>query len=52
MGQFNRRPLLVHSFTLSAFDTRVELPDRYAEHPKDAPLLEHRRKSGICATLA
>ena len=40
MGQFNRRPLLVHDFTLSTFDTWVELPDRDAEHPKDAPLLE------------
>ena len=40
MGHFNRRPLLVHGFTLSAFDTWVELPDRDAEHPKDAPLLE------------
>ena len=37
MGQFDRRPLLVHGFTLSAFNTRVELPDRDAEHHKDAP---------------
>jgi hypothetical protein len=39
MGQFNRRPLLVHGFTLSAFDTRVKLRDHDAQHPKDAPLL-------------
>ena len=42
MGQFNRRPLLVHGFTLTALNTRVELPDRYAKHPKDAPLLVKR----------
>ena len=41
MGHFNRRPLLVHGLALSALDTRVELPDRDAEHPKDAPLLEY-----------
>ena len=46
-------PLEVHGFTLSTLNTWVELPDRYAEHPKDAPLLENRRKSGVvCATLA
>jgi len=39
MGQFDRWPLLVHGFTLSALNTRVELPDRDAEHHKDAPLL-------------
>ena len=39
MGQFDRRPLLVHDFTLSTLDTRVELHDRDAEHHKDAPLL-------------
>jgi hypothetical protein len=43
MGQFNRRPLLVHGFTLSAFDTRVELPDRDAKHPKD-----EQSFAGIC----
>ena len=43
MGQFDRRPLLVHDFTLSALDTRVELPDRDAEHHKDAPLLAARQ---------
>ena len=45
MGQSDRRPLpdpkgpdlLVHGFTLSAFNTRVELPDRDAEHHEDAP---------------
>ena len=40
MGQVDRRPLEVHGFTLSTLDTWVELPDRYAKHPKDAPLLE------------
>ena len=39
MGQFDRWPLLVHGFTLSALNTRVELRDRDAEHHKDAPLL-------------
>jgi hypothetical protein len=28
MGQSDRRPLLVHGFTLSALNTRVELLDR------------------------
>ena len=37
IGQFDRRPLLVHGLTLSAFNTWVELPDRDAEHHKDAP---------------
>ena len=51
MGQFNRRPLIVHGLTL-ALNTRVELPDRYAKHPKDAPLLvKNRKNSGVCATL-
>jgi hypothetical protein len=35
-GQFDRRPLLVHAFTLSALHTRVELPHRDAEHYVDA----------------
>jgi hypothetical protein len=39
MGQYDRRPLLVHGFTLSALNTRVKLPDRDAELHKDAPLL-------------
>ena len=39
MGQFDRRPLLVHGLTLSALHTRVELPNRGAEHHEDAPLL-------------
>jgi hypothetical protein len=39
MGQFYRQPLLVHGFTLSALNTRVELPDRDTEHHKGAPLL-------------
>jgi hypothetical protein len=39
MGQLDRRPLLVHGFTLSALNTRVELPYCDAEHHKDAPLL-------------
>ena len=39
MGRFDRRPLLVHGFTISALNTRVELPDRDAEHHEDAPLL-------------
>jgi hypothetical protein len=42
MGQFNRRPLEVHGFTLATLNTWVELPDRYAKHPKDAPLLVKR----------
>ena len=46
MGQFDRRPLYVHGFTLFALNTRVELPDRDAEHHKDAPLLA----AGQCAT--
>jgi hypothetical protein len=29
--------LLVHGFTLSALNTRVEVPDRDAEHHEDAP---------------
>ena len=29
MGQFDRRPLLVHGFTLSALNTRVGLPGRF-----------------------
>ena len=40
MGRFDRRPLLVHDFKLFTLNTWVELPDRYAEHRKDAPLLE------------
>ena len=52
MGQLNRGPLLAHGFTLAALNTRVELSDRYAKHPNDAPLLENRRNSGVCATLA
>ena len=51
-GRLISLPLEVHGFTLSALNTRVELPDRYAKHPKDAPLLENRRNSGVCATLA
>ena len=34
--------LLVHGFTLATLNTWVELPDRYAKHPKDAPLLVKR----------
>jgi hypothetical protein len=43
MGRFDRRPLLVHDFTLSALNTRVELPDRDAEHHNDASLLSARQ---------
>ena len=38
-GRLISLPLEVHGFTLSTFNTWVELPDRYAKHPKDAPLL-------------
>jgi hypothetical protein len=41
MGQSDRRPLLVHGFTLSALNTRVEVPDRDAEHQED-PLPRRR----------
>ena len=43
-GRYNRRPLLVHGFTLSTLNTWVELPDRDAEHHEDAPLLA----AGLC----
>jgi hypothetical protein len=43
MGQFDRRPLLVHGFTLSALNMRVKLLDREAEHHEDAPLLAARQ---------
>jgi hypothetical protein len=39
MGRFDRRPMLVHGFTLFALDTRVELPDRDAKHHEDVPSL-------------
>jgi hypothetical protein len=40
MGQFDRRPPLVHGFTLPALNTRVELPDRDAKHHKDGKLYQ------------
>jgi hypothetical protein len=47
MGQFDHRPLLVHGFTLSTLNTWVELPDRDAEHHKDAPLHSGRELIGV-----
>ena len=56
MDHFDRRPMLVHGFTF-AFDTRVELPDRDAEHPRMLLCWNMYRQvhqsnnNGICATL-
>jgi hypothetical protein len=47
MGQFNRRPLLVHGFTLFALNMWVEPPDRDVEHHEDASLLAARQCTAI-----
>jgi hypothetical protein len=51
MGHLNRRPLEVHGFTLATLNTWVELPDRYAKHPKDAPLLVKRSQEQTMASV-
>ena len=46
--------LLVHGFTLSAFNTRVELPDRDAEHHEDAPFcwtLDNAQRRNVSGTM-